>query len=91
MYYDAPMAKSSTSVRLSDAIVRELDRRAEAMGVTRSELIVQAVERALSEQAAWSPGFLQAIEVRRPDLDAGVDEMMDAIRTRRSRNEALPL
>lgn len=82
------MAKNTTSVRLPDAIVRELDRRAEAMGVTRSELILQAVERVLAEQAAWSPGFLKAIDTRRPELDEGASEMMRAIRARRSRSEA---
>jgi hypothetical protein len=82
------MAKSTTSIRLPDQIIEALDRKAAALGLTRSELIVRAVERALQEHSAWSPGFLKAIGTPRPELDECVGEMMDAIRTRRSRNEA---
>lgn len=91
MYYDDSMARNTTRVRLPGEIVRELDRRAEALGITRSELILQAVERVLAEQTAWSPAFLRAIGTRRPELDEAAADLMDAIRARRSRNEALPL
>lgn len=82
------MAKSTTSIRLPDQIVEALDQRAAALGLTRSELIIRAVEQALQEHSAWSPRFLKAIGTPRPELEEGVREMMDAIRTRRSRNEA---
>jgi hypothetical protein len=81
------MAKSTTSVRLPDELVEALDRRAAALGLTRSQLIVQAVEQALADGSAWSPGFLKAIGTPRPELEEAVDEMLGAIRTRRSRKE----
>ena len=86
--YAGPMAKSSTSIRLPDTILEALDHRAAALGLTRSELIVRAVEQAMQEHAAWSPRFLKAIGTPRPELDEAASELMNAIRTRRSRNAA---
>lgn len=82
------MARNTTSVRLPEELIDALDRRATALGLTRSQLIVQAVEQALEQYSAWSPRFLKAIGTPRPDLDEALDEMMGAIRARRSRNEA---
>jgi len=82
------VAKNTTSVRLPEDLLDALDRRAAALGLTRSQLIVQAVEQALEEPSAWSPGFLKAIRAPRPELERAVDEMMDAIRARRSRKAA---
>jgi hypothetical protein len=82
------MAKDTTSVRLPAELLDALDRRAAALGLTRSQLIVQAVEQALEEYSAWSPRFLKAIGTPHPELEEAVDELMGAIRARRSRNEA---
>jgi Arc/MetJ-type ribon-helix-helix transcriptional regulator len=82
------MARNTTSVRLPEELAEALDRRAAALGITRSQLIVQAVERVLEEHTAWSPRFLEAIGRPRPELEEAVDEMMDAIRTHRSRKRA---
>jgi predicted transcriptional regulator len=82
------MAKNTTSIRLPEELIEALDERAAALGITRSQLIIEAVERALEDRSAWSSGFLEAIGTPRPDLEEAVDEMMDAIRQRRSRSEA---
>jgi hypothetical protein len=82
------MARSTTSVRLPEELIEALDQRAAALGLTRSQVIIQAVEQALEQRSAWSPGFLKAIGTPRPDLEETVDEMMEAIRERRSRSEA---
>ena len=82
------MPRSTTSIRLPDDLIEALDERAAALGVTRSQLIIQAVEQALEDRSAWSPGFLKAIGTRRPELEEAVDEMMEAIREHRSRSEA---
>jgi predicted transcriptional regulator len=82
------MPRSTTSVRLPGDLIEALDERAAALGVTRSQLIIRAVEQALENRSAWSPAFLKAIGTPRPDLEAAVDEMMEAIREHRSRNEA---
>ncbi|GEM_PF-4688759 len=82
------MAKDTTSVRLPAELLDALDRRAATLGLTRSQLIVQAVEQALEEYSAWSPKFLKAIGTPHPELEGAVHEMMAAIRARRSRKEA---
>ena len=81
------MAKNTTSVRLPEALIEALDRKALASGVTRSELIIQAVERARDAENAWSPEFLAAIGTPRPELDESIAEMMSLIREARSRSE----
>ena len=82
------MPKNTTSIRLPEDLIEALDQRAAARGITRSQLIIEAVEQALEDRSAWSSGFLKAIETRHPDLEEAVDEMMEAIRERRSRSEA---
>jgi predicted transcriptional regulator len=82
------MPRSTTSIRLPEDLARALDERAAALGVTRSQLIIEAVEQALEDRSAWSPGFLKAIGTPRPDLDEAVDELMEAIQDRRSRSGA---
>jgi metal-responsive CopG/Arc/MetJ family transcriptional regulator len=82
------MARSTTSIRLPDDLVDALDERAAALGVTRSQLIIEAVERALAHRSAWSPRFLKAIGTPRPELEEAAEEMVEAIRQHRSRSEA---
>ena len=82
------MAKNTTSIRLPEDLIEALDERAAALGITRSQLIIEAVEQALEDRSAWSSGFLKAIGTPRPDLEEAVGEMMEAIRERRSRSEA---
>ena len=85
------MARTTTSIRLPEDLVEALDERAAALGVTRSQLIIAAVEQALEDRSSWSPGFLKAIGAPRPELEEVVGEMMEAIRGRRSRSEAREL
>ena len=82
------MARNTTSVRFPEELVERLDRRAAAEGVTRSQLVIRAVEQALADRSVWSRAFLEAVRSPPPAIDEAVDEMMDAIRSRRSRSEA---
>ena len=86
--HSSSMARSTTSIRLPGDLIEALDERAAALGVTRSQLIIEAVEQALEDRSAWSPGFLKAIGTPCPDLEKAVDEMMEAIQVHRSRSEA---
>lgn len=81
------MGRNTTSIRFPAELVEALDRRAAALGLTRTEVIIQAVERALEEQSAWSPAFIKAIGTPRRDLEVAADEMMEAIRSARTRSE----
>lgn len=85
------MARTAISIRLPEDLVEALDERAAALGVTRSQLIIAAVQQALEDRSSWSPSFLKAIGAPRPELEEVVGEMMEAIRERRSRSEAREL
>lgn len=82
------MTKNTTSIRFPEELIEKLDHRAAAEGVSRSQLVIRAVEQALADQSTWSRRFLDAVGSPRPELDEAVDELMDAIRSRRSRSEA---
>jgi predicted DNA-binding protein len=80
------MGKIATSIRFPDELVEALDRRAAALGLTRSELIIRAVEKALEEDSGWSPAFREALSVNDPELEAAADQMMREIRRARTRS-----
>lgn len=82
------MPKKTISIRLPAQLIDAVDTAAAARGVTRSQFIVRALNRALAERTTWSPEFLKAIGTPRHDLSESVDTMMDVIRSHRSRNNA---
>jgi len=82
--YDSHVSRRTISIRLPDDLVEALAVRSAALGVSRNQLIVAAVERSLEDHSSWSPGFLSAIGDRRSELKEAADEMMNAIRRSRS-------
>lgn len=82
------MARSTTSIRLPDDLLEALDERAAALGITRSQLIIHAVEQALEDRSEWSPAFLKAIGTPRLELQEAVEAMTECIREHRSRSDA---
>ena len=75
-----------TTVHVPPALLRSVDRRAKALGLSRNRLIVRALEQIVQDRSAWAPEFLQKLrEVDREAVEA-VDEMVESIkRTRRSK------
>lgn len=57
------------------------------MVITRSQLIIEAVERTARQRAEWSARFTTTIWTSRPQLEGAVHEMMGATQTR-SRSDA---
>ncbi len=80
------MRRRTVNMRLPEDLIEAVDRRATARGVTRSQLVTEAVQRMLEDRLAWSPGFLRAIETPRRELQRAAEEMMASIRSRRSRS-----
>jgi predicted transcriptional regulator len=75
-----------TTVHIPAVLLKSVDRRAKALGVSRNRLIVRALEQAISEKTTWSAEFLERL--RQVDLDA--NEAVDALvagvkRARRSK------
>jgi predicted transcriptional regulator len=76
-----------TSVHLPKPLLLAVDRRARALRISRSRLIVKALERELAETSEWSAGFFDEL----CDTDAAtkdaVDEMLRGALERRSSKE----
>jgi predicted transcriptional regulator len=75
-----------TTVHIPAALLKSVDRRARALGVSRNRLIVKALETAVKERAAWAPEFLERLRNVDEDTVRAVDEMFDTvIEARRSK------
>jgi hypothetical protein len=75
-----------TTVHVPPALLKSVDRRAKALGLSRNRLIVRALEQVVSDRSAWAPEFLEKLRnVDRATVDA-VDDLVDDVkRTRRSK------
>jgi predicted transcriptional regulator len=76
----------STTVHIPGDLLAKVDERAKAMKIARNRYIVEALRKALNEQSAWSPAFLEKLDALEPI--EGVDELEDAIRENRTRKPA---
>jgi predicted transcriptional regulator len=75
-----------TTVHIPDTLLKSVDRRAKALGVSRNRLIVRALEQALDERSTWSPEFLEQLRRVDEDTAAAVDDLLGAvIQARRSK------
>lgn len=72
-----------TSVHIPKPLLEAVDRRAEALRISRNRLIVRALERELTEGEAWSPGFFERLGAADEATRGAVDEMRAAIRSAR--------
>lgn len=76
-----------TTVHIPAALLKSVDRRAKALGVSRNRLIVRALERAVTEPSAWAPEFLARLRDVDHDTAAAVDELLDdVVKARRSKS-----
>jgi hypothetical protein len=72
-----------TTVHIPAALLKSVDRRAKALGVSRNRLIVRALEEAVSQRSRWTPEFLDRLRnVDRETSDA-VDDLLAAVRQAR--------
>jgi hypothetical protein len=76
-----------TSVHIPKALLSAVDRRARRLKISRNRLIVRALERELVHGGDWSPGFFDRLARVGPDDAEAVDQMLEAIRTNRTRKE----
>ena len=75
-----------TTVHLPDALLKSVDRRARALGVSRNRLIVRALEQAVSERSTWAPDFLDRPRRVDDETAAAVDDLLEMVQqSRRSK------
>ena len=78
-------------IHLPRALREALDRKAKALGISRSQLVVRALERELGDSSDWSPGFFERLSDRNQDTAEAVDELRREIRRARRSKSALQL
>jgi metal-responsive CopG/Arc/MetJ family transcriptional regulator len=75
-----------TTVHIPPALLKSVDRRAKALGVSRNRLIVRALERAVNERPAWAPEFLEKLRTVDRETARAVDRLLtDVKQARRSK------
>ena len=75
-----------TTVHIPAPLLKSVDRRARALGMSRNRLIVKALERAVSERNEWAPEFLEKLRRIDGDTVEAVDELLNNVtRARRSK------
>lgn len=75
-----------TTVHIPDALLKSVDRRARALGVSRNRLIVRTLEQAVSEASTWRPEFLERLRRVDEDTVTAVDDLAKAVeQARRSK------
>lgn len=65
-----------TTVHIPDTLLKSVDRRARALGVSRNRLIVRALEQAVSERSTLTPEFLERLRRVDEDTAAAVDDLV---------------
>ena len=73
----------ATSVHIPKPLLVAVDRKARALKISRNRLIVQALEREVTEGSTWTTDFFAKLESPEPGVEAATEDMLDAIQTRR--------
>ena len=81
----------ATSVHIPKPLLDAVDRRAQALRISRNRLILKALERELQEDPGWSAGFFERLATPDPALVDATGEMLAHIRTNRRSKKAVRL
>lgn len=76
-----------TTVHIPDPLLKSVDRRAKALGISRNRLVVRALEQAVSVRSGWAPEFLQRLRHVESETSAAVDELLIAVKKARRSKE----
>lgn len=81
------------TIHLSDDLLAAVDRRAQDLRLTRNRYIVEALERSLQSDTAWSPAFVEELRVAGQDRELSriLAEMRTAINANRTGKGPLAL
>lgn len=76
-----------TTVHIPDPLLKSVDRRAKALGISRNRLVVRALEQAISVREGWSPEFLQRLRHVDRETSTAVDELLTTVKQARRSKE----
>lgn len=74
----------ATSIHIPKPLLEAVDRKAQALKISRNRLIVRALERELTAGSDWSPGFFEQLGTVAPETVAAVDELLTSVRQART-------
>jgi metal-responsive CopG/Arc/MetJ family transcriptional regulator len=72
-----------TTVHIPAALLKSVDRRAKALGLSRNRLIIRALERAVSDRSGWAPEFLDKLRSVDQETKTAVDELLADVKQAR--------
>lgn len=79
----------ATTVHIPELLLKSVDRRAKALGISRNRLVVRALEQAVTQRTGWAPEFLARLRNVDRETGAAVDELLAAVKqARRSKDPA---
>jgi metal-responsive CopG/Arc/MetJ family transcriptional regulator len=73
----------ATTVHIPPPLLKAVDRRAKALGISRNRLVVRALEQAVSDRSAWAPEFLERLRTVDRDTSSAADELFVAVKQAR--------
>jgi predicted transcriptional regulator len=76
-----------TTVHIPDPLLKSVDRRARALGISRNRLVVRALEQAVSAPEGWPPEFLQQLRTVDRATSTAVDELLASVTEARRSKE----
>ena len=76
----------ATTVHIPDPLLKSVDRRAKALGISRNRLVVRALEQEVNVRSDWAPEFLQRLRHVDREMTAAVDDLLiEVTQARRSK------
>ncbi|MEP7307275.1 MAG: ribbon-helix-helix protein, CopG family [Acidobacteriota bacterium] len=72
-----------TTVHVPPALLKSVDRRAKALGLSRNRLIIRALERVLNDRTDWAPEFLDKLRQVDPMVVESVDQLVTHVTSSR--------
>jgi metal-responsive CopG/Arc/MetJ family transcriptional regulator len=80
-----------TSVHIPKLLLEAVDRRAQALRISRNRLILKALEREIQCDPGWSAGFFDQLAVTDAATARAADDMLANIRASRRSKRAVRL
>jgi len=72
-----------TTVHIPAALLKSVDRRAKALGLSRNRLIIRALERVVSDRSGWAPEFLEQLRSMDRETTTAVDALLADVKEAR--------
>ena len=71
------------TVYMPAALLKSVDRRARALGVSRNRVVVRALEQAVSARSGWAPEFLEKLRHVDQKTTTAIDELLAGVKQER--------